>query len=109
MSEYIFEGEVIKLNAKDFARWCQLYPKLDLSLELEQIDAEMEHRKETGQNMKSWFVECMKRLYVRNKHEAKNKPVAGNRSTRDISLHEELTDTSWAYDAPPMIKTKQLN
>lgn len=105
MGDYAFDGEVVKLNIKDFAKWQHMYPSLDLTAELIQIDEEFAIRLREGEKLKKWFSECYARLNGRNKIAAKNnrqlQPASvnpGSRSTRDISLHEQLTDRSWAKD-----------
>ncbi len=103
MSEYAFEGEVVKLNLKDFTKWRDMYPALDLTAELIQIDEEFSIRAREGEKLKKWFSECYARLNGRNKIAMKNNrgianvnPANGLRSTRDLSIHEQLTDRSWA-------------
>lgn len=67
MSEYVFDGEVVRLNARDFYKWMDMYPSLDLVAELEQIDEEFSIRQREGEKMKKWFSECYARLNGRNK------------------------------------------
>jgi len=105
MTDYAFEGEVVKLNIKDFTKWQCMYPSLDLTAELIQIDEEFAIRLREGEKMKKWFSECYARLNGRNKIASKNnrqfQPIANNsgiRTTREISIHEQLTDRSWAKD-----------
>lgn len=93
---YIFEGEVIKLNAKDWAKWSSLYPSLNLAEELVQLDAELEAKRDAGESVKKWFVECLKRLNGRNKRAQRYAPKNVGRSTRDIPLEEEINNRSWA-------------
>ncbi len=105
MSEYAFEGEVVKLNLKDYTKWRNMYPALDLSAELIQIDEEFSIRLREGEKLKKWFSECYARLNGRNKIAMKNNrgiaavnPANGLRSTRDMPVYENLTDRSWAKD-----------
>lgn len=68
MSDYAFEGEVIKINQKDFDKWQKMYAWIDLQQELEQMDMEFHIRtQETGKPIKGWFSECFARLNGRNK------------------------------------------
>ncbi len=67
MAEYVFEGEIIKLTAKDFAKWQEMYKFLDLTAELEQLDMELEAKQREGGSVKKWFSECVARLNGRNK------------------------------------------
>ena len=108
MSEYVFEGEVVKLNARDFYKWRDMYPSLDLTAELIQIDEEFSIRLREGEKLKKWFSECYARLNGRNKIAMKNAPRINNspqrlcdntgqpRLTRDRSIQEDLNDRSWA-------------
>lgn len=109
MSEYVFEGEIIKLNAKDFYRWRDMYKFLNLTAELEQLDMEFEAKRREGGNVKKWFSECVCRLNGRNKHAERNyRPIPYQnpqrlcdqtgrvRDTRDVSIEENLTSRDWA-------------
>lgn len=106
MTDYVFEGEVVKLNAKDFAKWREMYPALDLVAELVQIDEEFSIRLREGEKLKKWFSECYARLNGRNKIAAKNAAPRLNiaqqilcdrtGSTRDRTIEQDLTDKSWA-------------
>jgi hypothetical protein len=50
--EYVFEGEVIKLNEKDYNEWKEKFNLLDFDYELEKRDIWL-----SGQeNTKSWFI-----------------------------------------------------
>lgn len=44
-SKYAFEGEVIRLNHKDFAEWQSLYSNIDLVHELKRLDIEFRSAK----------------------------------------------------------------
>jgi hypothetical protein len=104
MTDYIFKGEVIKLNAKDYYKWAEMYPSLDLTAELIQMDEEFQIRLREGDKLKKWFSECFARLNSRNKHAARYKKnqlsVNGTRKSCDIPWQEERYDTRWA-DEPP--------
>jgi hypothetical protein len=67
MSEYVFEGEIIKINAKDYAKWCDMYKHLNITAELQQLDMELEAKQREGGSVKKWFSECVARLNGRNK------------------------------------------
>jgi hypothetical protein len=94
MSEYAFEGEVIKLNTVDFFKWREMYKSLNLIEELEQMDMEFSIRKREGEQVKKWFSECYARLNGRNKIAKKNGGNYGKsqQSTLDPS------DTAWANE-----------
>jgi len=105
MSEYIFEGEVVKLNVKDFHKWQDMYPNLDLTAELIQIDEEFSIRLREGEKLKKWFSECYARLNGRNKIAQRNAPRmpqaqrlcdnTGKSINRGAVTQAELTDRSW--------------
>jgi len=67
MSEYVFEGEIVKLTAKDFYKWKDMYKFLNLVDELQQLDMELEAKQREGGSVKKWFSECVARLNGRNK------------------------------------------
>lgn len=96
MTKYVFEGEIIKLNAKDYAKWSSLYPALNLTEELIQLDAEFEAKQREGSSTKKWFSECIARLNGRNKRAQRfSGPSIGIRGM----THEQEFDRSWAL--PP--------
>lgn len=96
MPHYKFEGDVIRLNQKDFDDWQKMYPSLDLAHELSQMDLEFKIRREGGEHLKKWFPEAYKRLNTRNIYAKKNGANTRHTSTRDMTLEQELNDTSWA-------------
>ena len=67
MSKYIFEGETIKINERDYGRMMQLYPNLDLGAELEQLDFEL-------RDTKKWWGQVQAKLNYRNKVNGKSRP-----------------------------------
>lgn len=67
MSEYVFEGEVVKLAAKDFYKWQDMYKHLNLVEELQQLDMELDAKRMEGGKVNKWFSECIARLNGRNK------------------------------------------
>lgn len=67
MSDYVFEGEVIKLAAKDFYKWQDIYKHLNLVEELQQLDMELDAKRMEGGKVNKWFSECIARLNGRNK------------------------------------------
>jgi len=97
MSDYIFEGEVIKLNAKDYYKWADMYKSLDLTAELIQMDELFQIRKREGETMKKWFSEAFNRLNGRNKIASKNRSF---NQPKQKSIEEQLVDHSWADDKP---------
>lgn len=99
MADYVFEGEVIKLNAKDFYKWSDMYKHLDLTAELIQMDEEFQIRLREGEKLKKWFSECYSRLNGRNKIAAKSRSYA---KPQQKSIEEQLVDYDWAKDAKPL-------
>lgn len=67
MADYVFEGEIIKLTAKDFYKWQDMYKHLNLVEELQQLDMELDAKRMEGGKVNKWFSECIARLNGRNK------------------------------------------
>ncbi|MEQ5753237.1 hypothetical protein ABN357_19495 [Providencia rettgeri] len=62
-SKYAFEGEVIRLNKKDFTEWQNLYSNIDLEHELRRLDIEFRADKP-----KNWFITASQKLNYQNKN-----------------------------------------
>lgn len=62
-SRYAFEGEVIRLNQKDFTEWKSLYSNIDLEHELRRLDIEFRADKP-----KNWFITASQKLNYQNKN-----------------------------------------
>ncbi|EMG6526472.1 helix-turn-helix domain-containing protein [Providencia rettgeri] len=62
-SRYAFEGEVIRLNQKDFTEWQGLYSNIDLEHELRRLDIEFRADKP-----KNWFITASQKLNYQNKN-----------------------------------------
>ncbi|MDQ1962769.1 hypothetical protein NUU80_16155 [Cronobacter sakazakii] len=56
-SRYAFEGNVIRLNQKDFDSWKALFKNIDLAAELTRLDMEFTHEKP-----KNWFSTASAKL-----------------------------------------------
>ena len=84
MSNYVFEGEVIKLNARDFYRFADRFKFLNLTEELETLDLEYEAKKRDGLSTKNWFSSLVPRLNGRNKHAQRSAQWRGNRPTPQV-------------------------
>lgn len=67
--KYRFEGNVIKLNYKDYYSFTNEYPHLDLDRELEGLD-----RYYSQNNITDWWLRCKNRLRTK---EAKAKEESG--------------------------------
>ena len=68
-SRYAFEGNIVRLNHKDYEAWKRLYPNIDLKYELEKLDIEFSHDKP-----KNWFITASQKLSYQNKNSA-SRPV----------------------------------
>lgn len=69
---YAFEGNIVRLNHKDYESWKQLFPNIDLQSELTRLDLEFTHEKP-----KNWFNTASAKLNYQNK-QASQKPAWGN-------------------------------
>lgn len=70
---YAFEGEVVRLNHKDYEAWKLLYPLIDLNYELHKLDIEFANEKP-----KNWFITASQKLSYQNKQ-------AGTRPARKVA------------------------
>lgn len=85
-SRYAFEGQIVRLNHKDYQAWLNLYPLIDLNYELQKLDIEFTHEKP-----KNWFITASQKLSYQNKQAAsRSKPVA----KPDL----DYNNTDWAYE-----------
>ncbi|MGM5532505.1 hypothetical protein ACP3UV_21970 [Mixta calida] len=83
---YAFEGNIVRLNHKDYEAWKLLYPNIDLNYELTKLDIEFTHEKP-----KNWFITASQKLSYQNKQASQrvaNRPapqraVAENFSSKD--------------------------
>lgn len=62
---YAYEGNIVRLNHKDYEAWKRLYPNIDLQYELEKLDIEFSHEKP-----KNWFITASQKLSYQNKQAA---------------------------------------
>ncbi|MFT0666908.1 hypothetical protein RVM25_23715 [Enterobacter hormaechei subsp. xiangfangensis] len=84
-SRYAFEGQIVRLNHKDYQAWLSLYPLIDLNYELQKLDIEFTHEKP-----KNWFITASQKLSYQNKQAA----VRGKPSAKpDL----DFNNTDWAY------------
>lgn len=67
--EYAFEGDVIKLNKKDFDAWQKKYYLLDLPFELEKRDIWLSGQEKVG----NWFISTKQYLLTLQKKKADEK------------------------------------
>lgn len=68
-SRYAFEGNIVRLNHKDYEAWKRLYPNIDLNYELEKLDIEFTHDKP-----KNWFITASQKLSYQNKQAMQRAP-----------------------------------
>lgn len=66
---YAFEGNIVRLNHKDYEAWKRLYPNIDLNYELEKLDIEFTHEKP-----KNWFITASQKLSYQNKQAMQRAP-----------------------------------
>lgn len=73
---YAFEGEFVKLNQKDFNRWKQAFPNVELEGFLTSYDAWLKKQPEKVQ--KDWYMRCSGYLAKKNQENAKSRPSAAS-------------------------------
>lgn len=62
--KYVFDGSVVKLNAKTFGEWKAAFPHLDLLAELTARDAWLQEA--SAEDQKKWFISTSQHLANRN-------------------------------------------
>ncbi|EAO3840990.1 TPA: helix-turn-helix domain-containing protein [Salmonella enterica subsp. enterica serovar Horsham] len=85
VGRYAFEGNVIRLNHKDYRSWMNLYPLIDLNYELQRLDIEFTHEKP-----KNWFITASQKLSYQNKQ-------AAARTIPVTKPKLDLNNTDWIY------------
>lgn len=87
-SNYVFEGEVIKLNQKNFDEWQKAYPDLNLYAELMIRDKWLSEQPPEDTARKNWFISTSQYFVKRNEYrKAQNK---GFEETQEESFEEYL-------------------
>lgn len=86
MGAYHWQGEVIKLNEKDYNKLERAFPKLDLEMELLVVDAIFSNERPQNWYMAMWYK-------LRHQQDKANKEPE---STRNRPIEQDLTDRSWA-------------
>lgn len=71
---YAFEGNVVRLNQRDYNAWKRLFPHIELSSELMRLDLEF-----TNEKPKNWFSTASAKLNYQNKQAAKQLSWSGKR------------------------------
>ncbi|QGU87055.1 hypothetical protein [Erwinia sorbitola] len=90
---YAFEGNIVRLNHKDYEAWKLLYPNIDLNYELQKLDIEFTHEKP-----KNWFITASQKLSYQNKHATPRTSTASRRVANEnfAAKNYGTTDTpSW--------------
>lgn len=82
VSQYVFEGERIKLKANHFNQMKERYSKLNLMEELLQLDLEL-------QQTKSWWMPMHAKLNYRNKNIKSFNAQSGNQQNLDSWINED--------------------
>ena len=95
---YIFEGEIIKLTAKDYEKWKDMYRFLNLVDELQQLDMELEAKQREGGSVKKWFSECVARLNGRNKRAERFNRGSNQQSHKQTYADEIREQARRTYD-----------
>lgn len=80
VSKYAFEGEIIRLNQKDFDRWKEIFSNIDLQSELLRIDIEF-----INQPPKNWFTTLSAKLNYQNKQASQKPAWGGQRKIAGVS------------------------
>lgn len=86
-SKYAFEGEVIRLNHKDFSEWNDLYSNIDLVHELKRLDIEFRADKP-----KSWFITASQKLNYQNKNSLPMRRRVGERTVQPSRAREFIPE-----------------
>lgn len=92
-SRYAFEGNVVRLNQKDFDSWKALFTNIDLVAELTRLDLEFTHEKP-----KNWFSTASAKLNYQNKNAIRQpvkRVVNESFATKDYGQTEM---PSWAQE-----------
>ncbi|MCG7388784.1 hypothetical protein [Pantoea sp. ACRSB] len=75
---YAFEGNIVRLNHKDYEAWKLLYPNIDLNYELQKLDIEFTHEKP-----KNWFITASQKLSYQNKQAASRPAQPARRAVNE--------------------------
>ena len=81
---YHYEGEIIKLNEKDYKQFETNFPNLNLKMELMTLDLEFQHKPP-----KNWYVPMLKKLAYQERMAALR-----NKERKTLQTHPCLLYTS---------------
>ncbi|QXF35213.1 hypothetical protein CE143_20095 [Photorhabdus luminescens] len=87
-SKYAFEGQVIRLNHKDYSAWESLYTNIDLVTELTRLDLEFQYDKP-----KKWFITASQKLNYQNKNSCQRYPRrVGDRIAQPVRTEQFISE-----------------
>ncbi|MBD2779793.1 hypothetical protein [Xenorhabdus szentirmaii] len=87
-SKYAFEGQVIRLNSKDYSTWENLYMNINLRHELQRLDLEYQADKP-----KNWYITTSQKLnYQNNQQVNRHKHRVGARITQPIHTEQVISE-----------------
>ncbi|MDE9545266.1 hypothetical protein [Xenorhabdus bovienii] len=87
-SQYAFEGQVIRLNHKDYSAWAGLYTNIDLQHELQRLDLEFQAEKP-----KNWYITTSQKLnYQNNQQTNRYQHRVGTRITQPIRSEQFISE-----------------
>ncbi|MCC8421978.1 hypothetical protein LGZ99_22440 [Photorhabdus temperata] len=87
-SKYAFEGQVIRLNNKDYSAWENLYTNIDLQHELQRLDLEFQSEKP-----KNWFITASQKLNYQNNQQANRyKRRVGDRIAQPVRTEQFISE-----------------
>lgn len=96
--KYVFEGHVVKLIDRDFKKWKEAYPLVDLNYSLAGFDNWA--KDQTEEIKKNWFVRCSNYLAKKNKQfEERAKQTKPQPKPAQKSPKPEKEESIWdVYD-----------
>ncbi|KER00944.1 hypothetical protein MEG1DRAFT_04465, partial [Photorhabdus temperata subsp. temperata Meg1] len=87
-SKYAFEGQVIRLNHKDYSAWENLYTNIDLQHELQRLDLEFQAEKP-----KNWFITASQKLNYQNKNSCQSyQRRVGDRIAQPVRTEQFISE-----------------
>ncbi|PHM42372.1 hypothetical protein [Xenorhabdus szentirmaii] len=87
-SKYAFEGQVIRLNHKDYSAWEDLYMNINLRHELQRLDIEFQ-----TERPKKWFITASQKLNYQNNQQANRyKHRVGSRITQPVRTEQFISE-----------------
>ncbi|WP_323872453.1 hypothetical protein [Xenorhabdus doucetiae] len=87
-SKYAFEGQIIRLNHKDYSSWESLYTNIDLQHELRRLDLEFQTEKP-----KNWYITTSQKLnYQNNQQTTRYQHRVGARIAQPIHTEQFISE-----------------